>query len=153
MTRSEMGEQAGPAQFDMSLEDTDGELHEDGQATAERAPPGLLDQGRVAVVEEFGRQSGDVASPADDPNDEDNLSDTVSVDSVEGPEEVAPDTPAEPELVAGFPRNVTLRMALVTLDDVASCCDEECSPFLARPFQERVEIGVGRSFLGQWSRR
>ena len=71
----------------MTLEDTDGELHEDGQAIAERAPPGILDQGRVAVVEEFGRrvpsQSGDVPSPADDPNDDDNLSDTVSVDSVE----------------------------------------------------------------------
>ena len=83
----------------MTLEDTDGELHqgEDGQATAE---------------------SGDGASPVDDPNDDDNMSDTVSVDSVEGPEEVAPDTPAEPELVAGLPRNVTLRMALVTLDEV-----------------------------------
>ena len=58
--------------------------------------------------------------PATDPpaDDDDNLSDTVSVDSVEGPEEVAPDTPAELELVAGLPRNVTLRMALVTLDEV-----------------------------------
>ena len=36
----------------------------------------------------------------------------------ERPEEVAPDIPAEPELVAGLPRNVTLRMALVTLDEV-----------------------------------
>ena len=86
------------------------------RAQSEPLLPGILDHGRVAVVEEFGKrvpsQSGDVASPADDPNDDDNLSDTVSVDSAEGPEEVAPDTPAEPELVAGLPRNVTLRMAL-----------------------------------------
>ena len=37
---------------------------------------------------------------------------------MEGPEEFAPDTPAEPEFVAGFARNVTFRMALVMLDEV-----------------------------------
>ena len=167
MIRSGTGEQAGPDQFDMTLEDTDVELHqgEDGQATAERAPPGILDQGRVAVfVEEFGRrvpsQLGDVASPVDDPNDDDNMSDTVSVDSVEGPEEVAPDTPGEPELVAGLPRNVTLRMALVTLDEVdpsvvfrQRAAVMKSVPHFLRGSQERVEIGVGRSFLGQLSRR
>ena len=41
-----------------------------------------------------------------------------SVDSVEGPQEFPPDTPAEPELVAGLPRKVTLKMALVALDEV-----------------------------------
>ena len=39
-------EQEGPDQFDVTLEDTDGELspHQggDGQATAERAPPGIV---------------------------------------------------------------------------------------------------------------
>ena len=64
MTRSWTGEedcsanveQAGLDQFDMILADTDGEFHqyEDGQATTERVPPGILDQGRVAVfVEEW----------------------------------------------------------------------------------------------------
>ena len=80
----------------MTLED----FHEDGQATVERALPGILDRGRVAVVADP-IQSGDVASPADDPNDNDNLSDIVSVSSVEGPEEVALNTPAEPEFVPG----------------------------------------------------
>ena len=63
MTRSGTGdahaEPEGPDQFDMTLEDTDGELSSpqggDGQATAERAP-GIVDQGRVAMfVEESDR--------------------------------------------------------------------------------------------------
>ena len=156
MIGSGTGEQAGPDQFDMTLEDTDGEFHEDGQATVERALPGILDQGRVAVVEESGRrvpsQSGDVASPADDPNDDDNLSDTVSVDSVE----VAPDTPAEPEFVVGVPRNVTLRMALVTLDEVdpavvfrqRAAVMKSVPHFLRGPFRNALKLVLEEASWG-----
>ena len=99
-----------------------------------RAPPGIVDEG--SVIE----KSDDFAPLVNDPNDDDNFV-CESVDSVQGLQEFAPDTPAEQELVAVLPRNVTLRMALVTRGrpscglPSASSCDEECSLFLARPFR------------------
>ena len=152
-------EQAAPDQFDMILEDTDGETSS-GRGWS-RAPPGILDQDRVPVfVEEFGRrvpsQSGDVVSPADDPNDDVNLSDIVSVDSVGGPEEVAPNTPTEPELVAGLPRNVTLRMALLTLDEVdpavvfrqRAAVMRSVLHFLRSPFRNELKLALEAASWG-----
>ena len=53
-----------------------------------------VDQGCVAVFKSDRRsvppESGDVASPADNPNDDDNVSDTESVDFLEGPRSLHP---------------------------------------------------------------
>ena len=49
------------------------------------------------------------------------MSDMESVESVAGPSDPVGDTPDEPDITANLPRNITLRMALVTLDDIDPC--------------------------------
>ena len=49
------------------------------------------------------------------------LSDTESFESVAGTPDPVAETPEEPEVVANLPRNVVLRMALVTLDEIDLC--------------------------------
>ena len=122
----------------------------------------IVDEGAAGRVG-GGHISGSVPIDSRDGGSDQSLvseADVATFHGGERPEEVAPDIPAEPELVAGLPRNVTLRMALVTLDEVdpvvvfqRAVVMKSVLHFLSRPFPERVEIGVGRSFLGQLSRR
>ena len=75
---------------------------------------------------------------------------------MEGPEEFAPDTPAEPELVAGLPRNVTLRMALVTLDEVdpavvfrqRAAVMKSVPHFLRGPFRNALKLALEEASWG-----
>ena len=68
-----------------------------------------------------GSHPSPVATPrqlGDSESETESVASDLSDRSMDGPPEDAADTPIEPEVTLGLPRNVILRMALVTLDDV-----------------------------------
>ena len=129
---------------------------QEGRAQVVRAPLDANYQGWRAVVREEDashcrnpRPESAAAPGADLFSNDEGMSDTESDESAAGPPDPAVETPDEPEAVASLPRNITVRKALVSLDDADSCAvfhqRAAVMKSFARAFPECAEIGVGRS--------
>ena len=69
------------------------------------------------------------------------MSDTESVESVAGTVDPVVETPDDPELLASFPGNITLRMALVTLDDPCAVFRQRAAVMKSVPHVLRGHFG------------
>ena len=69
------------------------------------------------------------------------MSDTESVESVAGTVDPVVETTDEPEVVASFPGNITLRMALVTLDDPCAVFRQRAAVMKSVPHVLRGHFG------------
>ena len=88
------------------------------------------------------------------------LSDTESVVSEAGPQDPVAETSEEPEVVANLSRNVVLRMALVTLDEVDPCAVfrqravvMKSVPHIVRgPFRNALKLALEEATWGNYQR-
>ena len=109
----------------------------------------------------MGSHPSPVATPrqlGDSESETESVASDLSDRSMEGPPEDATvaDTPIDPEVTVGLPRNVILRMALVTLDDVDPhvhfrqwvAVMKNVHHFLRGPFRNALKLALEEASWG-----
>ena len=121
----------------------------DGAASTQPTPVAPFHSVEDALEYDLTRQDSDTESVV-------SASDAESNGSVEGPPTAAIDTPIEQEVRVGLPRNVTLRMALVTLDEVdpnthfrqRAAVMKSVPQFLRGPFRNALKLALEEATWG-----